>query len=63
MSSEDKIVGVIGGLGPQVTVDFFNRIIRNTDAKSDQDHLHLLIDNNPKAPNRDHAIGGGGTQS
>ena len=58
--SGERVVGVIGGLGPEATVDFFERILRHTDAKSDQDHLHILIDNNPKVPNRNHAIAGTG---
>ena len=60
MQSNDKTVGVIGGLGPQATADFFNRVIRNTQAACDQDHLHVLIDNNPKVPNRNEAIAGTG---
>ncbi|MCY3768707.1 MAG: amino acid racemase [Gammaproteobacteria bacterium] len=58
--SRERVVGVIGGLGPEATVDFFERVLRNTEAESDQDHLHLLIDNNPKVPNRNHAIAGTG---
>jgi aspartate racemase len=58
--TQDKIIGVIGGLGPEATADFFSRVIRNTPAKTDQDHLHILIDNNPKAPNRHDAISGTG---
>ena len=56
----DKVIGVLGGLGPEATADFFSRLIRNTDAQSDQDHLHVVIDNNPKAPNRNLAIAGKG---
>jgi aspartate racemase len=56
----DKVVGVIGGMGPEATADFFRRVIRNTPADTDQDHLHILIDNNPKVPNRHDAIEGVG---
>jgi aspartate racemase len=31
-------VGVVGGVGPGATVDFMNKIIRNTRAKRDQEH-------------------------
>jgi len=41
-------------------MDFCNRIIRLTPANCEQDHLHLLIDNNPKAPDRNLAIAGKG---
>lgn len=59
-ASEDKVIGIIGGLGPAATMDFCNRIIRLTPANCEQDHLHLLIDNNPKAPDRNLAIAGKG---
>ena len=31
-----------------------------TAAGIEQDHLHILIDNNPKVPNRNHAVAGTG---
>jgi aspartate racemase len=39
-------------MGPSATVDLFNKIISNTPAISDQDHLHIIIKNNPKIPPR-----------
>jgi aspartate racemase len=51
-------VGVLGGLGPEATVDFMAKIVAATPAESDQDHIHLLIDHNPKVPNRHAAIAG-----
>ncbi len=56
----DKIIGVIGGLGPAATLDFCERVLRNTPAQSEQDHIHCLVDNNPKVPNRNNAIAGEG---
>lgn len=53
-----KTVGVLGGLGPAATVDFMARIIANTRANSDQEHLRMLIDHNPGVPNRHDAIAG-----
>ena len=47
-----KTVGVIGGMGSYATLDFFNKIICNTPAKEDQNHLHILIDNYPQIPDR-----------
>lgn len=55
-----KTVGVLGGMGPAATVDFFARIVAATPAASDQDHLHLIIDNNPQVPDRNAAIAGHG---
>lgn len=56
VNAADLVPGVIGGLGPDATVDFMARIIALTPAKTDQDHLHLLVDQNPKVPNRQDAI-------
>lgn len=50
--SETKTVGVIGGLGPVATLDFFDRILKRTRAPYEQDHLRLIIDNNTKIPDR-----------
>lgn len=47
-----KTIGVIGGMGPQATVDFFQKVLNNTKAVRDQDHIHIIIDNNPKIPDR-----------
>lgn len=47
-----KTVGVIGGMGSLATVDLFNKIVTNTDARNDQEHIHLLIDNNSSIPDR-----------
>ncbi len=45
-----KTVGVIGGLGPMATVTFMNSVLRLTPADSDRDHLHMIVDCNPKVP-------------
>jgi aspartate racemase len=55
-----KTVGVLGGLGPAATADFFSKIVRATPAATDQEHLHIIIDNNPKVPNRNEAVAGTG---
>ncbi len=58
--TDTKTVGVIGGLGPLATLDFFERVLRRTRAVREQDHLRLLIDNNPHFPDRNaHARGEG----
>ncbi len=55
-----RTLGVIGGMGPQATVDFFQKVLDNTKAHSDQEHIHMLIDNNPKTPDRNAAVLGKG---
>lgn len=46
------IVGIIGGMGPEATVDLMRRVIAATPAKDDADHIHMLVDNNPAVPSR-----------
>jgi aspartate racemase len=47
-----RVVGVIGGMGPEATVELMRRVVARTPAIDDQDHVHLIIDNNPKIPSR-----------
>ena len=56
----EKVIGILGGMGPEATVDCFNKIIKNTPATGDQDHLRVVIDSNPKVPDRTAAIIGNG---
>lgn len=51
-----KTVGIIGGMGPEATVDLMQRVIQATPAHDDQDHLRMLVDNNPKVPSRIRAL-------
>jgi len=56
----EKIIGILGGMGPEATIDLFYKIIKSTPAEKDQDHLRIIIDNNPKIPDRTTAILGKG---
>ncbi|MDB5059709.1 MAG: aspartate racemase family [Chloroflexi bacterium] len=47
-----RTVGVLGGMGPAATIDFYRRIVDSTYALRDQDHLHVLIDSRPSVPDR-----------
>lgn len=60
MSAPTKAIGVIGGMGPAATLDFFERILKRTKASRDEDHLRVIIDNNTKVPSRDAASKGEG---
>ena len=51
-----KVIGIIGGMGPMATVDLFSKIVSRTDADCDQQHAHIIIDNNTKIPDRSAAI-------
>ena len=57
---EEKVIGILGGMGPEATLDLFQKIIEFTDASKDQDHLRVIIDSNPKIPDRTEAILGRG---
>ncbi|NLX61930.1 MAG: amino acid racemase [Tissierellia bacterium] len=46
------ILGVIGGMGPLATCNFFEKLITLTEADKDQEHIHVVIDNNTKIPDR-----------
>jgi aspartate racemase len=56
----EKIVGVLGGMGPEATLDIFRKILEATGAKTDQEHLRIIIDCNSKSPDRTAALLGGG---
>jgi len=56
----EKIIGILGGMGPEATIDLFYKIIKFNPAEKDQDHLRIIIDNNPKIPDRTAAILGKG---
>lgn len=53
-------VGLIGGLGPAATVDLYDKIVRQTPAKNDQEHFKLVVEQNPQIPDRTAAILAGG---
>lgn len=54
--SSEKIVGILGGMGPEATIDLMQRILTNTPALDDADHIRCIVDNNPKIPSRVQAI-------
>ena len=47
-------------MGPAATADLMMKIIDMTDAKSDQEHIHIIVDNNTNIPDRTAAILHGG---
>lgn len=47
-----KTLGIIGGMGPLATVQLFENIVLNTKADRDQDHIPILIYNNPTIVDR-----------
>lgn len=55
-----KTAGVLGGMGPDATVDFMAKVIAATPAETEQDHVRLLVDQNPAVPSRQAALLDGG---
>ncbi|WP_066501068.1 aspartate/glutamate racemase family protein [Abyssisolibacter fermentans] len=55
-----KILGIVGGMGPLATSILYKKIIYFTDAKIDQEHLNILINNNAAIPDRTEYILGKG---
>ena len=48
----EKILGVLGGLGPLATVYFMDLIVKMTEAKKDQDHISMIVLNHAAIPDR-----------
>lgn len=55
-----RIVGILGGMGPAATVDFYDKLVRATPARVDQDHLRVVIWADPTVPDRHAAVRGTG---
>ncbi len=47
-----KKLGVIGGLGPMATAYFLQLIVEMTEAKTDQEHIEVLLHSRPQIPDR-----------
>lgn len=55
-----KIIGIVGGMGPEATADLFMKVIKCTPVEKDQDHIRVIIDSNTNIPDRTKAILGVG---
>ncbi|MGX9136000.1 cysteate racemase [Rummeliibacillus sp. JY-2-4R] len=49
---EKRVLGIIGGVGPLATMLLGEMIVRRTKAFSDQEHMHFIIDNDTRIPDR-----------
>ena len=47
-----RTCGILGGMGPEATIDLMRRVVAHTRAGDDADHVRLLVDNNPQVPSR-----------
>lgn len=55
-----RIIGILGGMGPEATAYFYELIIKKTKAEKDQEHIKVIIYSNPEIPPRTDAILGEG---
>ena len=55
-----KTVGIIGGMGPLATADLFRKTVMYAKASCDQEHIHLILDNNTNIADRTAALLHGG---
>ncbi len=46
------ILGIIGGVGPLATACFMEALIHKTPARRDQDHMPMIVFNDPQIPDR-----------
>ncbi|MGW0737335.1 aspartate/glutamate racemase family protein [Streptomyces sp. NPDC002851] len=53
-------IGILGGMGPLATVDFYRKVIEATPAGVDQDHLPVVVWADPTVPDRSAALTGRG---
>ena len=61
MGTQHKL-GILGGMGPQATVDFYQSIIHHSVATCDQDYLETIIYSDTQMPDRTVAILSGDTE-
>ena len=47
-----KRLGILGGMGPAASAEFVNRLIAQTPATCDQEHIPFVLWNNPLIPDR-----------
>lgn len=49
-------LGIIGGMGPLATVKFYDKVVLNTDAHNDNEHIDLIVLNHSTIPDRTRCI-------
>ncbi|MBJ7220265.1 MULTISPECIES: aspartate/glutamate racemase family protein [unclassified Brenneria] len=52
----NRLVGILGGMGPGATVDAMQKLIKNTPAYRDQDHIPMIAVSIPDIPDRTKCI-------
>lgn len=53
-------IGILGGMGPAATADFFSILVSLDKAPTDQQRLHVIVESDPSIPDRTaHILGKG----
>lgn len=50
------VLGVVGGMGPGATADFYRKLVEATPAQRDQDHIPLVVLGDPRIADRSTAL-------
>lgn len=51
-----EVIGILGGMGPAATADFYTKLVGLTVAHRDQDHPQVIIWSDPTIPDRTEAL-------
>jgi aspartate racemase len=54
-----RMLGILGGMGPESTAAFLQKLLAQTPAERDQDHIPTLVCSLPQTPDRTASILGG----
>jgi len=54
-----KKLGVLGGMGPAASAEFINRLIAQTPASCDQEHIPFVLWSDPRVPDRSTSLRNG----
>ena len=57
-----KRLGILGGMGPAASAEFITRLIKQTPATHDQEHIPFVLWNEPRIPDRSTAMRAGDNQ-
>ncbi|MEU5547129.1 amino acid racemase [Streptomyces sioyaensis] len=56
MDGPSEIIGILGGMGPAATADFYAKLVSSTPAETDKEHPRTVIWSDPTVPDRTDAL-------
>lgn len=59
-AAHGAVIGILGGMGPAATADFYTKLVALTPGATDQDHPKVVIWADPTIPDRSLALTGDG---